>query len=58
MHKYSTKSFVEAICKDYSFEITHHWRYDFPIKSAFSFHKKPVKNVDVGLWRFERKIDP
>ncbi len=55
MHKYSTQKFVEAIAKDFNFKITHLWRYDFPIKATFSFHQKPVKNVDVGLWRMEKK---
>ena len=55
MHKWSTKAFVEAICKDYNFEITEVWRYDFPIKAVFHFHKKPLKLVDVGLWRMEKR---
>ena len=54
MHKYSTKKFVEAICKDFSFKITELWRYDFPIKAAFKFHTKPVRFIDVGLWRMEK----
>ena len=55
MHKWSTKAFVEAISKDYEFEITEVWRYDFPIKAVFHFHKKPLKMVDVGLWRMEKR---
>ena len=55
MHKYSTKGFVEAISKDHRFKITHHWRYNFPIKAAFTFHKKPVQTVDVGLWRMQKE---
>ncbi len=55
MHKYSTQKFVEAIAKDFNFIITHLWRYDFPIKATFAFHEKPVKNVDVGLWRMEKQ---
>ena len=54
MHKYSTKSFVEAICKDFGFTITDTIRYDFPIKAKYEFHLKPVKNIDVGLWRMEK----
>lgn len=54
MHKYSTKSFVEAISKDFQFKTTHLWRYEFPIKATFKFHEKPVKEVDVGLWRMEK----
>ncbi|PIN75144.1 DNA methylase [Candidatus Woesearchaeota archaeon CG10_big_fil_rev_8_21_14_0_10_36_11] len=55
MHKYSTQKFVEAIAKDYNFMITDVWRYDFPLKAAFAFHTKPMKNVDVGLWRMEKR---
>ncbi|MBU1111526.1 MAG: METTL5 family protein [archaeon] len=54
MHKSNTKEFVEAISKDHNFKITHHWRYEFPIKATFHFHKKPVKDVEVGLWRMEK----
>ena len=56
MHKYSTQRFVEAICNDYKFKITAVWRYEFPIKAAFSFHRKPVRKIDVGLWRMEKRL--
>ena len=55
MHKFSTKKFIEAITKDFNFRITHLWRYQFPIKAVHKYHKKPVKNIDVGLWRLERR---
>ena len=54
MHKWSTSSFVEAITKDHEFLITDLWRYSFPIKATFAFHKKKVQNVDVGLWKMEK----
>lgn len=54
MHKFSTRQFVEAISRDHSFQISDHWRIDFPIKAEFEFHEKPVKNIDVGLWRMEK----
>ena len=54
MHKWSTSGFVEAICRDNGFVISHVWRYSFAIKATFEFHSKPVKEVDVGLWRMER----
>ncbi len=56
MHKSVTKAFVESICRDYGFEITDKYEYDFPIKAVFKFHEKPVKNVEVGLWRMEKKV--
>ena len=55
MHKWSTQKFVEAICKDFGFEITDIWRYEFPVKAVFAFHEKPVQIVDVGLWRMEKR---
>ena len=55
MHKWTTKGFVEAICVDFGFKITDLWRYEFPIKAVFKFHEKPVKSIDVGLWRMEKE---
>tara|TARA_Y100000310_G_scaffold317846_1_gene371207 strand:- start:25025 stop:25651 length:627 start_codon:yes stop_codon:yes gene_type:complete len=54
MHKYSTKEFLRAICRDHGFRITDVWRYDFPIKAVHRYHTKPVKKIDVGLWRMEK----
>lgn len=56
MHKWTTKAFVEAISRDHHFTITDVWRYEFPIKAVFEFHKKPVRMVDVGLWRMEKEV--
>lgn len=53
MHKFSTTRFVEAVAGDYGFTITQVWRYDFPLKAIFSFHRKPLRKIDVGLWRME-----
>ncbi|MBU1976675.1 MAG: METTL5 family protein [Nanoarchaeota archaeon] len=55
MHKWSTKTFVEAICKDFHYRITDVFRYEFPIRAKFKFHTKPVKMIDVGLWRLEKE---
>ncbi len=54
MHKISTERFVEAICNDNNFKITHLWKYDFVIKQQYYFHRKPRKNIKVGLWRLVR----
>ena len=56
MHKTVTKTFVEAICRDYGFRITNKFDYSFPIKASFKWHQKPVKNVEVSLWRMEKKV--
>lgn len=57
MHKYSTKRFIEAISKDFHFRISDVWQFSFPIKARFAFHEKPVKKIDVGLWRMEKERD-
>lgn len=54
MHKSVTKEFVEAIAKDHGFAITDKFSYSFPIKAAFKWHEKPVRKIDVGLWRMAR----
>lgn len=58
MHKSTTKGFVEAIARDHQFLITHFYKYNFPIKAMFRWHEKPVKEVEVGLWRMEKQIRP
>ena len=54
MHKTTTRSFVEAITTDFGFKITDLYQYQFPIKAVFKFHEKPVKEVEVSLWRMEK----
>lgn len=54
MHKYSTKSFVETITNDFNFKVTELWKFEFPIKYSFKYHTKPVRLIDVGLWRIEK----
>ena len=54
MHKISTRSFVEAIARDYGFKITEVWEYDFGIKQSLPWHRRKRYNVEVGLWRMER----
>ncbi len=55
MHKYNTTSFVEAVAKDFGFVVTNVWRFEFALKASFSFHKKKVQEIDVGLFRLEKK---
>lgn len=51
MHKWTTAKFVEAFSRDSGFEIKAVWRHDFPIKAVFKHHTKPVRKIDVGLWK-------
>ncbi|MBI5398092.1 methyltransferase [Candidatus Woesearchaeota archaeon] len=56
MHKESTASFIHAVAGDHGMRITHHWRFAFPLKAIHEFHRKRVQRIDVGAWRFERKM--
>ncbi len=52
-HKLETERFVNKISEDYGFEITHLWKFDFPIKATYSFHKKKIQRIKVGCWRMK-----
>ncbi|MCK4860117.1 MAG: methyltransferase, partial [Candidatus Omnitrophica bacterium] len=53
-HKLETERFVNKISEDYSFNITHLWKFDFPIKSTYNFHKKIIQRIKVGCWRMKK----
>jgi len=52
-HKLETAVFVNKISEDYGFEITHLWKFDFPIKATYSFHRKRIQRIKVGCWRIK-----
>ena len=54
-HKETTGEFLKKFSADNNFKMTHHWRYDFPIKASELFHKRKIRRINVGCWRFERK---
>ena len=53
-HKIETMGFVNSISKDNGFEVTHLWKFDFPIKSTYSFHRKRIQRIKVGCWRMKK----
>ena len=53
-HKLSTRKFVEAISKDNNFEITHFFKFAFPLKQTQFYHTKKIHKIDVGCWRFHK----
>lgn len=54
VHKASTKNFIDHFIDGKGFIITDYWESAFPLKAAFKFHKKPVKKIDVGIWRAQK----
>ncbi len=54
LHLSNTMEFIKKIISSLNGKITHIQEYDFPIKHAFSFHKKPVKKYKISMIRVEK----
>ena len=50
-HMQSTEEFLIKYYEDNNFEITHIFRYKFPIPKIYDFHTKEKRNVDVIVIR-------
>lgn len=50
-HMASTEDFLINFYRENGFEITHIFRYDFPIPKIYDFHTKEKQNVDVIVFR-------
>ena len=55
IHKASTKKFIDRFIDEKNFKITGYYEKAFPLKAVFSFHKKPKKDIFVGIWRIEKR---
>jgi len=53
-HRLDVERFVYAFSKDHGFRITHLWKYDWPMKAVAEKHRKKLRYLPVGCWRFER----
>jgi len=53
-HKLGTEGFVNSISKDNGFEVTYLWKFDFPIKATYRFHRKRIQRIKVGCWRMKK----
>lgn len=55
IHKTSTENFINKITDDNNYQITHQWKYTLQLKASYKFHKKPAKNVQITIFRLEKK---
>ena len=53
-HKTESRKFLESICKDNGFEITHVWNYTFPLKPTMEHHTQKKYEVDVICVRLKK----
>ncbi len=54
-HKSSTERFVRAISEDAGFEVTHEWRFAFPLKRTQDYHKRKIQRIEVTCFRMKRR---
>lgn len=54
IHKIESKVFIEKFSEDVGFKSKLIGTFDFPIKATMDYHKKPVHQVKVGLWKLTK----
>ncbi len=55
MHKTSTDVFLQAITKDFNYEITHKWDYKFLLPNKYEHHKKEKEYIFVSVYRMLKR---
>ena len=53
-HKSESKAFLERFSGQKNAKMTHAWRFRFPIKATFSFHRRQIHRIDAACFRFEK----
>lgn len=54
LHKITSRNFIAALAQDKGFQVQQVIPLTTPLKATYSFHKKPKKNIELGLWILER----
>ena len=54
LHKITSINFIEKIARDNGFKVLDIIRFKIPLRRSYLFHRKKIKNVDVGLWILEK----
>ncbi|MBN2368483.1 methyltransferase, partial [Candidatus Woesearchaeota archaeon] len=52
-HKIESSRFIESICRDNNFRVSHFFQFEFPLKHCYFFHARKVQHIKVGCWRLE-----
>ncbi len=55
LHKITSVNFIEKIARDNSFKVLDIIRFKLPLRRSYLFHRKEVRNVDVGFWILEKE---
>jgi len=55
IHKGESRGFIEKICEDKGFELTHCQKFEFPLKNTQAFHKRRIYRIECIWTRMIRK---
>ena len=55
IHKITSKKFIESLSKDHDFKVVSTIPISLNIKNTYSFHKKPKKQISLGIWILEKQ---
>ncbi len=54
LHSSESREFLQKRAQKEGFQITHTWKYDFPIKKSRSFHKRRIHRIPVIAVRLRK----
>lgn len=55
-HKIESREFIDKFSNDNQFKSTLIFKFKFPLKWSYEYHKKPVRNIIVGIWKLEKNV--
>ncbi len=50
-HKTETEKFIRKYCEGKGCKVTHVWRFSFPLKAKYAFHRRGIHRINVSCFR-------
>ncbi len=54
-HKTATDAFVRSIAADFLFHIAETYRFAFPLRQTYAYHRKKIERIEVTCYRMLKK---
>jgi putative methylase len=55
LHKSESTQFINSFAGDNGLNVSHEWRFSFPLKRRLSYHTRKIHRIQVSCYRLERK---
>lgn len=55
IHAAGSEMYIEKVCGERGFKITHIWKYKIPLKRSYKFHEKDFKYIAVEVFRLVKE---